>query len=78
LPVMVCLPLMLALLAMKQWFEPHTYIQLLTHLAVAGTVYGLALWWAFASKRALKVGSLHSPGAMHTAGPVVETFSQEI
>lgn len=78
LPAMLCLPLILALLAMKQWFAAHTYAQLLAHLAVAGAVYGLALWWAFASNRALKLGRLHSPEPMQAAGTAVEIFSQEI
>ncbi|PYV44847.1 MAG: hypothetical protein DMG94_12930 [Acidobacteria bacterium] len=76
LPLIVCAPLIVALLLMKQWFVPHNYVQLSAHLVVAGTVYGLSLSWAFASKRAMKVGTLHSPGPLEPAA--TESFSQEI
>jgi O-antigen/teichoic acid export membrane protein len=76
LPLIVCAPLIVALLLMKQWFVPHNYPQLSAHLVVAGAVYGLSLWWAFASKRAMKVGTLHSPGPLEPAA--MENFSQEI
>jgi len=39
-------------------------------------VYGLSLSWAFASKRAMKVGTLHSAGPLEPPG--MESFSQEI
>src|SRR5207249_3957464 len=61
LPMIVCAPVVLMLLLMKLWFVPHNYIQLAAHLAVAGVVYGLSLSWAFASKRAMKLGTLNSP-----------------
>ena len=76
LPLIVCAPLIVALLLMKQWFVPHNYAQLSAHLMVAGAVYGLSLSWAFASKRAMKVGTLHSPEPLEPAA--VENFSQEI
>jgi hypothetical protein len=58
LPVIVCAPVVLVLLAMKQWFVPHNYLQVGVHLGAAGAVYGLALAWAFVSKRAMKIGDL--------------------
>ncbi len=76
LPLIVCVPLVVALFLMKQWFVPHNYVQLAAHLTVAGAVYGLSLSWAFASKRAMKVGTLHSPGPLDP--PSMESFSQEI
>jgi len=82
LPVMVCTPVVIGLLLMKRWFVPHNYLQLAAHLGVAGTVYGLALLWAFASKRAVKIGNLSSAEAMleasAAAGVVVDNYSQEI
>ena len=77
LPLMLCLPLVAVVLAMKQWFVPHNYPQLLFHLVVAGLVYGVALFWAFASKRAMKVGVLQGPTA-EAPMAVGDTFSQEI
>jgi len=82
LPLIVCVPVVIVLLLMKQWFVPHNYAQLAAHLGIAGTVYGLSVSWAFASNRAMKIGELHSPEAgleqPAVAGTVVETFSQEI
>jgi O-antigen/teichoic acid export membrane protein len=78
LPLILCVPLVIVLLLMKRWFVPHNYLQLLAHLGVAGVIYGLAVTWAFTSKRAMKVGTLHSPEPIEAALPVVETFSQEI
>jgi O-antigen/teichoic acid export membrane protein len=80
LPVMVCAPVVVVLLLMKRWFVPHNYAQLAAHLGVAGAVYGLALLWAFASKRALKIGHLQPEEALGpaAAGVAVENYSQEI
>ena len=61
LPLIVCVPLTLALLLMKQWFIPHHYFGLLAHLGVAGLAYALAMLWAFKSKRAMRVGDLQVP-----------------
>lgn len=58
LPLLLSAPMVFTLLAMKRWFVPHNYLQLGFHLAVAGTVYGSALWWAFATARLMKVGNL--------------------
>lgn len=58
LPIALCIPVTVTLLLMKRWFVPHNYLGLVAHLAAAGTVYGLSLGWAFASKRAMKVGIL--------------------
>lgn len=78
LPATVCAPLIVVLLLMKQWFVPHNYLQLGAHLGAAAAVYGLALGWAFASKRAMKFGSLSPSGGLEAAEVVVENFSQEI
>lgn len=81
LPVMVCVPLITVLLLMKQWFIPHNYLQLAVHLGVAGAVYGLALGWAFASKRAMQIGDLTAgsdPLPVASAAVAVENYSQEI
>jgi len=79
LPLTVCAPVILVLIAMKRWFVPHSYGQLAVHLAVAGTVYGLAMLWAFSSKRAMKLGPLQSPVmAFESPQPIIETHSHEI
>ena len=58
LPLIVSLPVVIALMLMTRWFVPHDYAGLALHLAVAGLVYALCLFWAFKSKRAMKVGDL--------------------
>ena len=82
LPLIVCAPVVIVLLLMKQLFVPHNYMQLAAHLAVAGGVYGLALLWAFASQRAMRIGNLNAPEAAleapAAAGVAVENYSQEI
>lgn len=78
LPAVVCAPLLGTLLLMKRWFVPHNYAQLAAHLGVAGAVYGLALGWAFASKRAMKIGHLVSDGGLEAAEVAVENYSQEL
>jgi len=78
LALILCIPPTVSLLLMKEWFVPHNYVHLLQHLVVAGLVYALALWWAFASKRAMKVGNLHAPDALDPVVAAVESFSQEI
>jgi O-antigen/teichoic acid export membrane protein len=60
LPLVICVPLTLVLLLMKQWFVPHNYPGLLAHLGAAGLVYALAMLWAFKSKRAMRVGDLRT------------------
>ena len=76
LPLLLCVPLVLVLLAMKQWFVPHTYVQLLAHLSLAAAVYGVSLCWVFTSGRALRVGKLYSPEA--AGAGAIDSFSQEI
>jgi O-antigen/teichoic acid export membrane protein len=78
LPLIVCMPLVIVVLLMKRWFVPHNYIQLAVHLAMAGVIYGLSLSWAFASKRAMRVGTLQSPEILEPAIADMESFSQEI
>ncbi len=73
LPLIVCIPAVAALLLMKRWFVPHSYAELAIHLAVVGSVYGSALLWAFASKRAMKVNLEDRP-----VGAAVENYSQDI
>jgi O-antigen/teichoic acid export membrane protein len=85
LPALVCIPSVATLLLMKRWFVPHTYGQLALHLAAAGLMYGGAMFWAFASKRAIKVGRLHAPESfesfaskLETSGTAVETYTKDL
>lgn len=58
LPLILCAPLVGALLWMRHWFVPHNYVQLGTQLLPAGAVYGTGLLWAFWTRRAWDVGGL--------------------
>jgi O-antigen/teichoic acid export membrane protein len=79
LPLVLCAPLIVTLLLMKRWFVPHTYLQLLAHVTIAAAVYGLALSWAFVSRRALRVGQLQtSPDEAALGAAAVETYQQDI
>ena len=77
LPVLMCVPAIGALMMMKHWFIPHSYAQLALHFIVVGLVYGAALFWAFASKRAMKV-RLPPEVQLEPVGAVVENYSQDI
>jgi hypothetical protein len=58
LPVVVTVPLVVALLLVRRWFVAHNYWQLGIQLLIGAIVYGLALGWAFLTRRALRVGQL--------------------
>jgi O-antigen/teichoic acid export membrane protein len=58
LPLLITAPLVGALLLMRNWFHPHNYPQLAIQLVIAGVVYGLGVFWVFATKRAFRVGEL--------------------
>ncbi|HUO26866.1 MAG TPA: oligosaccharide flippase family protein [Candidatus Aquilonibacter sp.] len=58
LPLLLCVPLVAALLGIKRIFIAHNYWQLGIQLAVGGAVYSLGLLWAFKTNRALRVRSL--------------------
>jgi O-antigen/teichoic acid export membrane protein len=55
LPLLLCIPMIAALILMKTWFVPHTFTELAFHLAVGAVVYGAGLAWAFATGRLTKV-----------------------
>jgi O-antigen/teichoic acid export membrane protein len=57
LPLLLCVPLVLTMLLMKEWFVPHTYLQLAIHLLAAGAVYGGALAWAYSANRLTQFSS---------------------
>lgn len=61
LPVILCAPMAAVLWLMHRWYVPHSYLQLIPELLVAGTVYALCLGWAHWTNRALKVGGLSTP-----------------
>src|SRR5579871_1945285 len=77
LPLVLCIPLIAVLLLMQRWFIPHHFGPLLIQLVIAGLVYGLALAWAFWTKRAWDVGHLGSSQDDEVAMALVETYQEE-
>lgn len=75
LPLTLCAPLVVALLWMRQWFQPHTYLQLGIQLALAAAVYGAGLLWAVWTQRAWRTGELGRRAEVSV--PIAQTFEQE-
>ena len=78
LPLALCVPLVIALMALQQWYVPHTYAQLALQLLIAGVVYGAGLLWAVSTKRAFDVGPFSNATTNAEPVPIVETFVQEV
>lgn len=77
LPLALCIPLVAVLLLMQRWYIPHRLVPLLVQLAIAGAVYGIALAWAFWTKRAWDVGHLGANQDDEVAMALVETYQEE-
>jgi O-antigen/teichoic acid export membrane protein len=78
LPVMLCAPLIAALLLMQRWFVPHNYFQLLIQLPIAAVVYGIGLSWAIWTRKAWQVEGIHDQGiANEVAAGLIDTYKQE-
>jgi len=58
LPILLTMPLVVALLLMRHWYNAHNYRQLAVQLLVAGSIYGLGLLWLVTTNRAFQVGEL--------------------
>jgi len=83
LPLMLCVPLVLALLLLRRWFVAHNYRQLALQLLIGGMVYGLGILWVVLTNRALQVGVLAAKETPMVAGSgvaadPVEIYQQEI
>lgn len=76
LPIMLCVPLAVVLIAMQKWFVPHTYVQLTIQLMAGGLVYATGLAWAYLSGRALHVNDLKA--ATETPAPGMAVLSSAI
>jgi O-antigen/teichoic acid export membrane protein len=82
LPLMLSVPLAVALLGVQHWFVAQTYRQLALQLLAGGIVYALGLGWAYATGRALHVESFApesiSPRPEMAAIPIdFETYRDE-
>jgi len=77
LPLVLCAPLVAALLLMQRWFVPHRLRELLVQLVIAGAVYAVGLAWAFWAERAWDVGHLGSNQEDELSLALVETYQEE-
>lgn len=78
LPLMLCVPLVLALLWLRHWFYARTYIQLALQVGIALAIYAVGLLWAFWSKRAWHTGDMAGNPAERVAIPIAQTYEQEV
>ncbi len=62
LPVLLSIPMVVALLLLHYWFVPHTRLLLAVQVLIAGVTYGLCMLWAFLTDKAFHVGDLNPIG----------------
>jgi O-antigen/teichoic acid export membrane protein len=77
-PLALCIPLVTVLMLMQRWFVPHGLRELLVQLAIAGSVYGIGIGWAFWTHRAWDIGQLGSNQEDERTLAVVESFQEEV
>jgi O-antigen/teichoic acid export membrane protein len=78
LPLVLCIPMIAALLLMHRWFVPHRLGELSIQLAIAAVVYGLGLAWAFWTHRAWDVGQLGGNQEDDVTLALVERYQEEV
>jgi len=78
LPLVLCIPLVTALLLMQRWYVPHRLGPLLLQLVIACLVYGVGLAWAFWTHRAWDVGLLGANQEDELTFALVETYQEEV
>jgi len=78
LPLMLCAPLVAALLLMRYWFVAHNYFHLAIQLLVGAVVYGVGLLWAIWTRKAWQVeGIRDQETANQIAVSLIETYQHE-
>jgi O-antigen/teichoic acid export membrane protein len=78
LPVVLCAPLVAALLLMQRWFVPHTYLQLAIQLLIGAVVYGIGLLWAILTRKAWQVEGIHDESTANAvAVGLIDTYNEE-
>jgi O-antigen/teichoic acid export membrane protein len=83
LPFLLTMPLVAALLLLKQWFVPHNYRELGLQLLIGGLVYGSGLLWAYLSNNVLRTGELvwqkePRPDEVNVITDAVETYQGDV
>jgi len=78
LPLVLTMPLVIALLLLRRWFIPHHLLQLAGQVAMALSVYGAGIGWAVWTRRAWKIDVVSYDEQDAEAGvELVETSRQE-
>jgi hypothetical protein len=74
LPVLLTLPTVLALVAVRQWFFARTYLQVALQIVIGLSPFALGLAWAIWSGRVWKVNlGLRSKAPIAVAVPLAGT-----
>jgi O-antigen/teichoic acid export membrane protein len=77
LPIMLCAPLIGALLLMRRWFFAHNYWQVGLQITISLIPYGLGVAWAIWTGRVWKVDGLSLRKLDEVDAALIETYQQE-
>jgi O-antigen/teichoic acid export membrane protein len=78
LPLVLVTPFIAALMLLKQWFIPHTYLQVGLQIAIALIPYGAGVGWALSSNRVWQVDrTLLKNRTDEVATALIETYQEE-
>ena len=78
LPIMLCVPLLVALLLMRRWFFAHNYWQVGLQIIISLVPYGLGIAWAIWTGRVWKVDGLSvRKESDEVDAALIETYQQE-
>jgi O-antigen/teichoic acid export membrane protein len=77
LPIMLCAPLIVALLLMRRWFFAHNYWQVGLQIIISLIPYGLGIAWAIWTGRVWKVDGLSFRKLDEVDAALIETYQQE-
>jgi len=61
LPLLITVPLVLALLVEQHWFVPHRFVQLGVQVAIPWGIYAACFLWIYKSRRAFQI----APGSLN-------------
>jgi O-antigen/teichoic acid export membrane protein len=78
LPLLLLTPFVVALVVLKRWFIPHTYLQVGLQIALALIPYGAGVAWAFWSNRVWHVDQSmvqNTPDEVSVA--LIESYQEE-
>jgi O-antigen/teichoic acid export membrane protein len=77
LPVALVTPFVLALLLLRHWFIPHTYLQLGLGVGLALLPYGAGVLWALWSNRIWHIDKLAATTQNEVAVALIESYQEE-